>query len=77
MRRKAEPLEVMVTNDSAVDIVQDYYDEPIVIRVPYDQIDLLVQWLQEAKAELGSKRKARPQRKPKHKDSPSQGLRPC
>ena len=57
MEKKVEPLELKV-GDNGVSISQDYYDDPTVINVPFDQIDLLIQWLQEAKAELSAKRKA-------------------
>jgi len=53
MKKRVEPLEVATTTDGAVDISQeDGSGNDAVVHVPVHQIDLLVEWLNEAKAEL-------------------------
>ena len=56
MDKRVEPLAVATTKDGGLEILQDYGSgndgDPAVIRVPVHQIDLLIQWLSEAKKEL-------------------------
>lgn len=58
MEKRIEPLELKITKDGEVDLIQSHYeddDEAHVVRIPYHQIDILVKWLKEAKAELKPK----------------------
>lgn len=73
MEKRVEPLELKITKDGAVDLIQSRFgddDEADVIRIPYHQIDLVIQWLKEAKAELEAdiKPKATRAGKPKLKE---------
>lgn len=54
MERRFAELRMATTNDGTVELSQnwDSEDRPDVVVIPLDQIDVLIQWLQEAKAEL-------------------------
>ena len=55
MQKTMQPLKVATTEDGAVDISQrfGYHDEEEQsVRIDYAQIDVLIQWLTEAKQEL-------------------------
>lgn len=58
MEKRVEALEIKTTTDGAIDLIQGnghHDDEPSVIRIPVDQVDLVIQWLKEAKAELSGR----------------------
>jgi hypothetical protein len=58
MDKRVEPLEIATTTDGAVDLIQSYRpndEEAAVVRIPLHQIDLVIQWLKDAKTELEKK----------------------
>ena len=53
MNKCFEPLELATTLDGAIDLIQSNgVDASSVIRIPVHQVDVLIEWLKEAKAEL-------------------------
>jgi hypothetical protein len=53
MEKRMEPLKVRTTNDGQILIEQEFHsDDSHGVFVDPSQVDLLIQWLQEAKAEL-------------------------
>ncbi|WHZ16611.1 MAG: hypothetical protein OJF52_003461 [Nitrospira sp.] len=57
MEKRVVPLDIKVEADSnEVVIGQTYNDEWQGIRIPDEQVDLLIKWLQEAKEELKLKK---------------------
>lgn len=68
MEKKMEPLEVKTTTDGAIDIIQGFYgpgdEDAHVVRITPDQVETLVKWLKEAKAELVGGSRPSPSVKP-------------
>lgn len=59
MEKRMEQLEVMTTKEGAIDIVQGdsfHGEENQVVRIAPDQVEILIQWLKEAKAEIMEKK---------------------
>ncbi|MBX3302171.1 MAG: hypothetical protein KF693_08140 [Nitrospira sp.] len=55
MDRRMEPIEVRTTNDGTIEIIQDSFGDPteaVVIRIATDQVEILTQWLKDAKKEI-------------------------
>lgn len=61
MEKRVEPLMVR-TNAGQVEVSQDYEtgDESGRVVIPLHQIDLVIKWLKEAKAELSMEQPAKP-----------------
>ena len=55
MKKRMEALTVETNNDSVTISQDDYGDGPDNISIPYEQIDTLIKWLQDAKVELEKK----------------------
>jgi hypothetical protein len=59
MEKRMEAVTVKTGKEGNILIEQEYVgnDQPNVIEITPDQVDVIVQWLQEAKAELQKKTK--------------------
>lgn len=58
MEKRLEPLEIKTTNEGAIELIQDDFDQEriAVIRISPDQVDVVIDWLKQAKAELHGKK---------------------
>lgn len=57
MEKRMEAVTVKTTKEGSIVLEQEYVgsDQPCIIAITPDQVDVIIQWLQEAKAELEKK----------------------